>query len=495
MSPESTFRPALLLMAGRAVASAFTLLIPITLARVFNPHEYGTYRQLFLVFATLYPVALFGMSDSLYYFMPKDPAHAGRYVANALAGLAGGGAVCFALLFLFREPMAEWLGNGDLAGLLAAMGAFLLLNLVATVLEIVLIARKRYAAAGVSYVASDLLRACGLVLPALLFGSLEALMLGAVAFAALRVAATLVVLRRELGGELRPDAGILRAQLAYAAPFALYVLVDAVQATFHQYAVSRRFDAATFALYSVGCFQVPFVDFLATPASSVMMVRMAEELRAGRAAAALGIWRDVTRRLALVFFPMAALLMLASREVIAALFTERYAAAAPLFALFTLSVALASLQTDGLMRVEALIPYLVKVNLVRLALVATLLPLLLSALGLVGPVLAALTATAAGKALHLERFRRLRRLPLSELLPWRSLAGTALLSAASTLPPLLLRPLVSGPPLALAALQAAAFAAAYLGLAVATGLIRPAERAALGAWLRPWAPRALAAAD
>jgi O-antigen/teichoic acid export membrane protein len=86
MSPESTFRPALLLMAGRAVASAFTLLIPVTLARVFEAHEYGTYRQLFLVFATLYPIALLGLSDSLYYFIPKDPAHAGRYVANALLG-------------------------------------------------------------------------------------------------------------------------------------------------------------------------------------------------------------------------------------------------------------------------------------------------------------------------------------------------------------------------------------------------------------------------
>jgi O-antigen/teichoic acid export membrane protein len=361
------------------------------------------------------------------------------------------------------------------------------------VLEIVLIARKRYSAASSAYVASDILRASAFVLPALVWHSLGALMLGAVLFAALRLAAALEVLRREFGAELRPDRRILAAQLAYAAPFALYVLVDIVQSTFHQYAVSRRFDAATFALYSVGCFQVPFVDFLATPASSVMMVRMAEELRLGRGAAALAIWSDVTRKLALVFFPMAALLMAASHEVIPALFTERYAAAAPLFAVFTLSIALAALQTDGLMRVHAQIPYLFQVNLVRLAMIVVLTPALLGTLGLIGPVIAVLAASAVGKALHLLRFQRLMRLPLSGLLPWPALAGTLVVSAASTIPALLVRRAVALPPLAVAVLEAVGFAAAYLALALATGLLRPSERATLFAWLWPWAPRPVAA--
>lgn len=55
-------------MGGRALASVATLLIPLTLVRLFDQTEYGTYKQLFLVFATLYSVALVGLSDSLYYF-------------------------------------------------------------------------------------------------------------------------------------------------------------------------------------------------------------------------------------------------------------------------------------------------------------------------------------------------------------------------------------------------------------------------------------------
>lgn len=490
---ESTFRPAVLLMAGRALASAATLLIPVTLVRVFDQREYGTYRQLFLVFMTLYPVALLGLSDSLYYFIPKDPRKAGRYVANAMLGLALAGSVCLAGLYAVRHAVATWMGNPTLADSLGLIGAFLLFSLAATVLEIVLIARKRYGWASGSYVASDLLRAGFFVVPALLWHSLGALMLGAVAFSALRLLAALLLLRREFGAELRLELGVLPAQIAYATPFALYVLVEILQSTFHQYAVSWSFDAATFALYSVGCFQVPLVDFLATPASSVMMVRMTEELREGRPAEALRIWLDITRKLALAFFPMVALLIVASREVIVTFFTERYAASAPLFAVWVTSIALSALQTDGALRVQAQVPFLFRVNLVRLTLVVALTAPLMARFGLVGPVLSTLLAISVGKALHLVRIKRSMKLSTGELLPWGSLAGTLAVSAVSAVPALALRGTLVGPPLLVLVAETAAYGLSYLALSFAVGLIKPDERAALTDWLRPVGARTLAA--
>jgi len=71
---------------------------------------------------------------------------------------------------------------------------------------------------------------------------------------------------------------LLKERRAYALPFTLSVIVQVIQQNYHQYAVAFHFDAATFAIYSVGCLQIPLVDFMATPASNVMMVRMTEEL-------------------------------------------------------------------------------------------------------------------------------------------------------------------------------------------------------------------------
>jgi len=481
---ESTFRPAVLLMAGRGLASIATLLIPVTLVRVFDQAEYGTYKQLFLVFTTLYSVALVGLSDSLYYFVPRDPGKSGRYVANAVFGLTLAGILCLIALDQARFLIAGWMKNEALSEHLVSIGVFLLFTLVATVLEISLIARKRYTRASAAYVVSDVVRALCFILPVLFRPSLHWLMLWAVIFSATRLLAALALLRREFGGDFRLDPGIAPGQLAYALPFALYVLVEILQSTWHQYAVSWTFDAATFAIYSVGCFQVPFVDFLATPASSVMMVRMSEEMREGRPRQALAIWLDITRKLALIFFPLVAFLVASSREIITFLFTDLYSASAPIFALWVLSIALSAVQTDGVMRVHAQIGFLFRVNLLRLALVVILMQPLMATFGLKGPVLVTLLAMGVAKGLHLFRMRQVMGLKAGELLPWPSLGAIASVSVMAVPTVVAVRALFSGPRLVALLAEGAAYVLVYLLFLFATGIINAEERAGLRRLLR-----------
>ena len=117
--------------------------------------------------------------------------------------------------------------------------------------------------------------------------------------------------------------------MAYALPFGLAVLVEILQANLPQYVVAHLFNPATFAIFAVGCLPIPLVDFAATPTSDVMMVKMQERLAEGRKQAVLEIWHDTTWKLALLFFPLAAFLMVDARELIVLLFTERYIASAP----------------------------------------------------------------------------------------------------------------------------------------------------------------------
>ena len=135
-----------------------------------------------------------------------------------------------------------------------------------------------------------------LLAAALLTGELRYVLYGAVAFAAARVVAMLLYVRRELGGALRFDAALARAQLAYSLPFALAVVLATGQLKLHELVVSHTFDVATYAIYAVGCLQIPFIDFVASPASDVMMVRMAEALGAGRTEEARASWFDASLR-------------------------------------------------------------------------------------------------------------------------------------------------------------------------------------------------------
>src|SRR5690606_21710350 len=185
----SILKPAMVIMGGRILGYAACFAIPIVLVRVFDQETFGTYKQLYLVFGTLFGIAQLGMAESLFYFVPERAHRAGRYVANAMLVLAAAGAACAAGLWALRGPIATAMSNPRLADLLPFVGWYLLFMLMASVLEIVLTAVKRHRAAAATYAASDVARAALSVVPVLVLPDLRWLMTWAVVFAAARFAA------------------------------------------------------------------------------------------------------------------------------------------------------------------------------------------------------------------------------------------------------------------------------------------------------------------
>ncbi|MBI4526166.1 MAG: hypothetical protein HY695_20395 [Deltaproteobacteria bacterium] len=461
---ESIFKPALLLMSGRFLAFAGTFLVPLVLVRVFDQAEFGTYKQLLLIYSTLFGIAQFGMAESLFYFLPSFQEQAGKYVANALFILAGVGAASLGILGLAREQVSAWLGNMALAADLLTVGLYLLFMITSAVLEIVMISRKRYFWASASYGISDLVRAAFLVVPALLFGELKWVILGGAAFGFVRLCATAWYLIWEFDGGLEPDRGLMKRQLAYALPFQMAVVVEILQANLHQYAVSYHFDAATFAIYAVGCLQVPLVELVFTSTGNVMMVRMSEEIRSGRGEAVLAIWNDIARKLALIFVPLVALLLVTARELIVSLFTETYRASVPVFMIWSLSILGLVLQTDGTLRVYAETRYLFLLNLIRLLLVAVSVNFFLGLFHLPGAALAAISADFIYRGLGLIRLKGLMRAAISQLLPWRSFVLVLMASAAAALPAWLVKIELQLPPLGLLITTSVVYAVSYLAI-------------------------------
>jgi O-antigen/teichoic acid export membrane protein len=417
-------------MSGRTLAFVATFFIPVVLTRIFDPAQFGTYKQLFLVFSTAYFVAQLGMASSLYYFVPAATQEAGRYVANSMLLLGTAGLVCLGIIVVGAPQLAHWLSNGELTGYLPWIGLYLFLMMLSSALEIVMISRGKYFGASVCYALSDLARAAAFILPVLLFRQLGWLLKGAVFVAFLRVLFTVFYFRREFRGGFTPDRALLKRQLTYALPFAAAVLVEIVQASLPQYAVSYLFNPATFAIFAVGCLQIPLVDFAASPSSDVMMVKMQERLAEGRKTAAVAIWHDTTWKLAVLFFPLMAFCVVAAHQIIILLFTVKYAASVPIFMAWSSMILLSTLQVDGVLRVFAQTRYLLALNLMRLAIIAALLKWSLSEFHLIGPVLAIVLATIAFKAVALVRMKRLFEIGAAQLLPWRSLA--ALLGASTS---------------------------------------------------------------
>jgi O-antigen/teichoic acid export membrane protein len=476
---NTSFRPALQLMCGRATAFAVTFLIPVLLSRIFDKVEFGTYKQVFLVVYSVYGIGQMGMAECLLYFLPSFPEAAGRYVTNSMVMLFMTGLACFAALTVEANRVAAWLSNPSLEQYMWIAGACLLLMLTSCALETVMIARKRYRWATVSYATSDILRGALLVGFALATRSLRLVLMGALVFYAIRVAGLLVYARSEFRGDLHVDWGRLKHQLSYTLPFALAVLIEVIQTNYHMYAVSWYFDAATFAVYAVGCLQIPLTDFLASPASNVMMVRIGEELREGRTHRVLPIWHDTCRKLSLAFFPTVALLIVTAHRSITLLFTDRYSASIPIFMTWSLTILFAILQTDGMLRVLAETRFLVVMNLARLAAIAGVMSSALLAFGLQGPVIATLCGGIVAKSAALWRIGRRLDLPVSRLMPWWNLGGIALMAMLAAVPAAFLSARLTLPSIYVLPIAGVVYLAGYTALLWIFGVLNESEKRAM----------------
>jgi O-antigen/teichoic acid export membrane protein len=479
---SETTRPTIALIGGRMIGAVATFAIPTVLVRAFTPEEVGTYRELFLIFTSLYVLLQFGVPESLYYFVPRRQEPGGRFVANTVLLLGVMGAGCMVAGPWAAPMVARALDNPALEPLLPLLAVFLGLMLAAAGLEIVMISRRRYGLAAVTYAGSDALRAAALVLPPLLFGGVRALLYGAVAFAAIRVAYLLGYIVREFGPELRVDLPSWKIQLAYAIPFGAAVTLEILQVYYHQYAVASWFDTATFAVYSLGYLQIPVVELLGTSAINVMMVAMAD--RAGDRDALLALWRSTVSRLALMFVPMVTLLLLVAHNTITLLYTDAYAASVPIFMLSLAFILLYALPVDGALRVFARTRFIFGMNLFRLTFIALTIGWFVGAFGVLGAMLVTVVATAIVKVAALWRISGLLEAGPIALLPWRALGGTVAASAIAVVPAYVVQGWLVVPKIVNLAIVGIVFGAVCLAmLAIFRGA--PALRAMLPQTARP----------
>ena len=476
---QSILRRARPLMLARLAGAALTFGAPLVLARVLVPASYGTFKQAWLIIGTLYMVLPFGVTPSLYYFVPREPAHRDRYIAQALIFTTVLGALAGSLLLLARPLLELQFHNPELDRHVPWVAALTFLYLAGTALDHAYNSLSRITAAAATRVATEGARAAAMIGGALVTRSLAGVFAGLTIALGVRAAATWVLLPRRHG--LRCSRSALRAQLGYALPFGLAFLAIIPQQQFHLYAVAAAVSAAAFSVYSVGCFQLPIVDVLYTPVSEVLQLGLAEDDRDG-GRGGLALFHEAVARLAFAFLPLMGVLFTCAPTLIAFLFTDRYAGAAPIFRIAIFSVALAALPLDGVMRARAQNHFMLAASIAKLAVTVPLVLAGLHFLGTPGAVGGWIAGEALGRLVLLQRSAALFGVSVLRVLPVRELFRYGLATALAV-------------PAGWAALRAGgsrftalascglAFAATYLGVLWLAGWL-PAElslrRSALG---------------
>ncbi len=324
---------ALWLVVGKTAAAVFNIAVPLLLVRLLTVREFGVYKQLFLLLDTGLVILPLGFALSAFYFFPREPSRKAHVVGHIVLVYALVGGLGALLVAGFPALPAALLNTRDLAAYAPILGLAMLLWVGSSFIEFVAIANGETRLAALVVLGMQLLRSGLLVAAGVAFASVRALAIAAVVYGVLQSAVVFWYVRTRFSDTReRVDWRLMRSQLMYALPLAYAGLFWWLQGFVHHYFVSNRFGAAAYAVYAVGCFQLPIVNIVHESVGSVVIRRVSELRRRNETQELVRLATQTVRSLAAFAFPMYALLLVTGREFITVLFTRQYLASWPIFA-------------------------------------------------------------------------------------------------------------------------------------------------------------------
>ena len=345
---------ALWLLIAKVLAFSLSILLPLLLVRRLSQSEFGLYKQAFLVVGSGVALLPLGFQMSAFYFLAREKERQGEIVLNILLWhllMAGLGAL---VLLLFPQLLTTIFHSSDLVSYFSLIAAVIFFWVFSSYLEVVSVAHQEARLSTVFIISSQLTKTFLLLLAAIVFGSVRALIYAALVQGMVQTVILLLYLRSRFPRFwTKFDWSVLRMQLSYAMPFSLAGLLFYVQTDLPNYFVANQFDAATYAIYAIGVFNIPLVGMLSESVGSVMIPQVSLLQKQGDHREITALAARVARKLALVYLPLYAFLIVMGREFLTTLFTSQYAASWPIFAINLTLLPLCMFVSDPILRAFA----------------------------------------------------------------------------------------------------------------------------------------------
>jgi len=480
----------LVILLGNGAYQSATLILSVVLVRIISQETFGTYRQVLLVYTTLFALLSLQLDTTLYYFVPRSIGNARRRLALQTSALSAAlGFVTGGLMFFSAGMIASFFENKDLTTPLRVFSLFPIADGLTILTPAFMASVDRAVRAAVYGMLRALLRLV-VVIPAFLAGaeleSVLAMVVGVTFLLALAGIVDMVWLSRGKS-ETKIPAG-WRDQVGYALPLWLASVAGIMNLQYDKLLISVAFDPVMYAVYFCGALQIPVVALVHRSLSAATMPNLVAMAESGRRREALDLWQEATRKAGLVILPTFGFLLVVSQELMLFLYGPDYQDAAGPFTVYLFLLPLRIAVFATLFRAFGRTrPIAVGGVLSFMSNVAISTTLVYGAYGsylaFIGPSIGTVASHLISAVYLLSGLRRLAGVDLSQILRWRELGELLALSAGSGVLAYLL-PLGEQPLVVELLGRAAAYGCAFVLGLVGFGLLRDDEKTMIRNWLR-----------
>ena len=419
-----------ILTLSRIASYGLMLISPIFLVRLLTVADFGHYREFLLYASILQAFAQFSINDSLLYCVPANPGSPWR-LARQTAVLTFCSSLLVVLVLIALDSAS---GGTFVHGYLVPLVAYTLVSVNLDFWEYFWLANGRaqpvffYSAGRLS------VRVLVVVVTAAVTHDFHAVIWALVALEAARFVtagtAMLIFDRSRREPALREP---WRDQLRFCLPSGTASLLAMLNRNVSNVIVARLLGAVALAQYAIGRFGEPVVVTVRSSVSSVILPEMVRKDRAGAGdGTALELWRKATVINTIMLFPVVVLVARYAEPLVTWVFGASYATAGLIMQIYMLVVIRECFDFAPALRAVNRTRPLVESNVAGLVTCTAAMFLLIPLMGLAGAMVAFVIASYVDASWLAWRTRSAYGVSLMQLLPWRSVAKTALAAAMAS---------------------------------------------------------------
>ena len=326
MGEVSRTKKVLALSAGSAFNRIVLIVSGMVAARLLTKHDYATMKQTLLVYGFLSPILMLGLSNALYYFLPKEKERKkGLIFDNIVLLLVMGFLFSLFLFFGGYRIVSHYFENPDLERTLRWMVPYPLYVMPAAVLGAVLLVQNKTYVLTVYNVFSNLFMVCLTIAAIVVTRNYTGPLMVQIYFPLLLLPVVLWLSFRYVPGDFTPPRtdSMLR-MLKYSVPLGLASMMGTIMLQTDKIIVSAMSTPEEFANYVNGAVEIPLVGVITGSIASVILVDMMKYIDEGNKERALVLFRKAAVKSATVLFPVMIFLLISGKAFILTLYSEKY---------------------------------------------------------------------------------------------------------------------------------------------------------------------------
>lgn len=319
---------------------SFAIISSAILCRYLDISEYGLYKQIMYIYSTLLIVFTLGIPRAYSFFLPINPIEEGLSIIRRISlilFILGG--IMSISLFLCSDSIAELLNNKNISYTLKLFSIVPICMIPTMGIENILVV-YRYSYVNAIYIfISKFILFFSVILPVIFFKQtcnvailgfvIASIITGCIAYFIKELPFKRIEQKKNLTVSLNKI-------LQFSIPLFVAGIFGILLQTADQFYISRYFGTDTFAIYSNGAMELPFVGTIVGATATVLLPFFSKELHKESSLQILNVWNNTLTKSAKLIYPLLIYCWIFAPEIMEFLYGKLYIESASYFRICSL---------------------------------------------------------------------------------------------------------------------------------------------------------------